>query len=523
MKQIRHFSAVPLYTALALLLCFGSCQSSDQPKAGEGASVASLPLTAQIGETSSRVSMSDTYGGAFSCYWNGDKFSVYHPYVLSGVVQSITTGLEFGTSATSGTSATFSYTGSGTYRYNPGNLLYVFSKGTSGGYTSSITTGGVSTLTAPTLASQNGTLSDCATYDALYGSASVDYNTGKPGSLAMHHLFGMLNLHLTNSSFSTSYPVTVSLTSSAANILPGNSGSATLAADGSTLTPSGSGRWGTSWSATISPTSAGVVDVYLMTWPFSSISGTFTVSCSDGTGNTYTARTITLSGFSLAAAQLKSQPLAITNAPAVNTTYSNLYAWDATDSQPVTVNTKPTNANTTPVASSTTDYSSRALYACKNCPNYNEISWYLKAGCYWDDGNQGAKGGNTTSYTMANGATTKAGLWLKKKSVIGSSFSSTASSGVTNATTSNGYFTLLSSLTASAISALNLSTNYFFLPAAGYTILTGAFDLGGTYGLYWSSTPGSVTSTAYNLGFDSSGADLVDTTRTNGFCLWQAQ
>jgi len=520
MKQIlRQGLAAPLYAA-ALLLCFGSCQSSDNAAAGEGASVASLPLTAQIGETSSRVVMTDVYGGAFTCYWNSDQLSIYHKYVLGGTVQSMG-ALAFATTATNIATATFSYTGGGLQRYNPGAQLYAFSNNATAGYTPTVNADGTSKLTATTLASQNGTLADCAKYDALYGSASVNYSTGLPGSLTMHHLFGMLNLHLTSSSFSTSYPVTVTLTSSVANILPGNTGNATLKADGSLDVLTGS--WGTSWSATITPTTAGVVDVYFMTWPFTSISGTLTVSCSDASGYAYTDRTVTLSSFGLAAAQLKSKPLAITSTSALFDS-SKLYAWDATDSKPVTVNTVPTNANVTTVSSSSTDYSSRALYACKNCPNAYEITWYLAAGCYWDDGSQGAKGGNTTSYTMANGITTTAGLWLKKKSVIGSSFSSTTSSSVENATTSNGYFTLLSSLTAADISALHLSTDYFFLPAAGYTGSgTGAFGNGGTLGFYWSSSPDSDATDAYSLGFYSGGARLGYSGRTRGFSLWQAQ
>jgi len=330
-----HAFVAPLYAASALLLCFGSCQSSDNAKIGEGASVASLPLTARIGETSSRVGMSDTYGGAFSCYWNGDKFDVHQKYVKDGTVQNMTS-LEFGTTATNGASATFSYTGTDGYRYNPGARLYAFSKGTNGGYTATVSDDGTSTLTVPALASQNGTLVDCATYDALYGSADVDYSTGLPESLSMHHLFGMMNLHLTSSGFSTSHPVTVTLTSSAANILPGNSGTATLKADGSLNVLTGS--WGTSWSAIVTPAANGVVDVYFMTWPFTSISGTLTVSCSDGSGYNYTARSITLSSFGLAAAQLKSKPLAITSTPFVLDS-SKLYAWDATDYQPVTINT----------------------------------------------------------------------------------------------------------------------------------------------------------------------------------------
>ncbi len=332
----------------------------------------------------------------------------------------------------------------------------------------------------------------------------------------MHHLFGMLNLHLTSSSFSTSYPVTVTLTSSASNILPGNGGTAILSADGSTLTPSGSGRWSTSWSATVTPTTNGVVDVYLMTWPFSSISGsTLTVSCSDGSYNAYVTRAVTLSGFSLAAAQLKSEPLPITNIPP-NTTYSKVYAWDAKDFNPVTLGTAPTNANTTTVATSSTDYSKRAIYACKNCPSGYAITWYLKAGCYWDSGN--VNGGNITNYKMANGSYTKAGMWFKKKSGI-TNFSSTASSGTTTCTP-----TLLSTKTAAQIAALNLSTDYFFLPAAGYTYSNGSFSEGGTKGDYWSSAPSLDTQGAYCLSFNNGSATLTNGfVRKNGFCLWLLQ
>ncbi len=512
MKQIsRPLFAAPLYVVLALLLCFGSCQSSDNARVSEGASVASLPLTAQLGEASSRVSMSDTYGGAFSCSWNSDQLKIYHPYVLNGAVQAVTTNLPFATTTTSGTSATFSYSGGVGYRYNPGARLYAFSSNAGGGYTPTVATDGTTSLAATTLASQKGTLTDCATYDALYGSASVDYSTGLPGSLAMHHLFGMMNLHLTSSTFSTSYPVTVTLTSSAANILPGNSGTATLKADGSLNVLTGS--WGTSWSATITPTTAGVVDVYFMTWPFTSITGSLTVSCSDGTGYVYTARTITLSNFGLAAAQVKSKPLALVNAPFTYDS-SKLFAWDATDYQPVTLNTVPTNANKTTVSSDPTNSTIHALNACQNCPNYNEISWYLKAGCYWDDGS-GTNGGNTTAYKMVDGTTTKVGCWFKKKSLI-TGFSSTVSSGVKTCTPT--------ALTAALATSQHLSTDYFFLPAAGYVDYThGGFSVGGISGYYWSSTPYSDTTEAYGLGFVSARAFLSTSYRIYGFSLWQGQ
>ena len=507
----KPFSSL-VSVAFALLLILGSCQSNDHAGVGEGASVASLPLTAQIGEASSRVSMSDTYGGAFSCSWNSDQLSIYHSYVLSGAVQSIKS-LAFATTTTSGTSATFSCAGAGAYRYNPGLRLYAFSSGTSGNYTATVIADGTSTLKATTLASQNGTLSDCAKYDALYGSANVNYTTGLPETLSMHHLFGMMNLHLTSSTFSTSYPVTVTLTSSASNILPGNSGNATLKADGTLNVLTGS--WGKNWSGTVTPTKNGEVDVYFMTWPFSAISGTLTVLCSDNTSYNYTSRTVTLSSFSLAAAQVKSKPLAITNASA-DATYSKLYAWDATDSQPVSVNTAPTNANVTTLSSISTDYSSRALYACKNCPNAYEITWYLSVDCYWDNGN--VSGGNTTSYKMLDGSTTKAGMWFRKKS------------GITGFSSSNAYSTSLPlsripiTLTSTLAFSLNLNSDYFFLPAIGYTTYNnGSFSTGGTYGHYWSSTPDVSNTTAYNLRFYSTEVALYSSYRTTGMSLWQGQ
>jgi len=512
MKQIlRHAFVAPLYAAALLLLCFGSCQSSDNARAGEGASVASLPLTAQIGETSSRVVMSDVYGGAFTCYWNSDQLSIYHKYVLSGAVQSMGS-LAFGTSATNTTTATFSYAGGTAQRYNPGARLYAFSSNAGGGYTTSVSDAGIGSLTATALASQNGTLADCATYDALYGSASVDYSTGLPGSLAMHHLFGMLNLHLTSSSFSTSYPVTVTLTSSAANILPGNNGNVTFKVDG--IPNATTAVWGTSWTATITPTTAGVVDVYLMTWPFSATNGTLTISCSDASEYVYTPLTVTISNFSLAAAQIKSKELAITSTPFVFDS-SKLFAWDATDYKPVTLNTVPTNANTTTVASSDADYSSRAFYACKNCPNANAITWYLSVQYYWDDGNQSAIGGNTTSYTLANGTTTKAGMWFRKQSGIGDFSSTAAFTGTMVPSAKN-----LSEMPSDELS--RLSIDYFFLPAAGSTS-SGAFGYGGSLGRYWSSSPSSYTTDAYYLTFYSGGADLYSLNRTHGFSLWQAQ
>ncbi len=503
--MIRRLFFVVL-VPVTLLLCFDSCVNSDNIESDNGALVASLPLKAQIeNNASSRVGMTDSYGGTFSSYWNSDKLNIYDQYVLNRIVQNMSP-LRFSTTDKRDISATFSYVGTDTYRYNPGSRLYAFSSNTSGGYTASVTSGGVSTLKAFTLASQTGTLADCAGYDALYGSTKVNNEKGLPGSLMMHHLFGMLNLHITSSSFSTSHPVTVTLTSSESNILPGNNGSASLAADGSKLITRGS--WGTNWSTTITPTTNGVVDVYLMTWPFNSINGTLTISCSDDIGSKSFDRTVTLNGFSLAAAQLKSEPVSINFYNS-----SRLFAWDATDYIPFTLGTVATNANEITVASDLSDYSSRALYACKNCPNANEITWYLSVPCYWDDGT--ISGGNTTNYKMADGNYTKAGMWFRKKSGI-AGFSSTKSSGTTSR-----FSTILNAANIPA----NLKSDYFFLPAAGNAEYSnGELSDAGILGRYWSSTPCTLTTTAYLLEFRSTSASIgLPLERRHGMCLWQVQ
>ena len=58
-----------------------------------------------------------------------------------------------------------------------------------------------------------------------------------------------------------------------------------------------------------------------------------------------------------------------------------------------------------------------------------------------------------------------------------------------------------------------------FLPAAGYGYNTN-FDLGRSYGLYWSSTPADTSDTrhprhAWNLDFNSSGFNLSRTNRSD--------
>ncbi len=474
----RLFFVVPVQ--VALLLCFDSCANNDNIKSVDGAIVASLPLKVRIGNNiSSRVGMTDSYGGAFSCYWNSDRLNIYHQYVLNGSVLDMVP-LEFATSTTSGTSATFSYTGTDAYRYNPGSRLYAFSSNTSGGYTASVTNDGIAALTVSALASQTGTLTDCAKYDALYGSATVNYDTGLPESLTMYHLFGMLNLHLTNSSFSTSSPVTVTLTSSDSNILPGNSGSASLASNGTTLTTTGS--WGTSWSTTITPATDGVVDIYLMTWPFQGVTGTLTITAKTPDDNIY-SREIALSNFSLLSGHMKAHEV-ILNAsqPSFSLKY---YRWDGVAEFDTSA---PSDYNTT---------SGVATHSCAECPTYDQMQMYLGADVYWD---------NTTKWKdQSTGTTYTGGLWVKKKQYIAGFDSGTAPKATWNPGTGT----------------LSDKTNYFFLPAGGIKYYD-SISSEGVEGRYWSSTPADA-GTAYRLLINSGGATVTTEDRTHGFDLFFVQ
>ncbi len=520
-EKVKRFNYLymPLLSVFAFALC--ACQSEKQ--ASGVACVKDVALKANLSGAVSRTTMTDTYGGAFAQTWNNDVLSIYHTYQSNGTAQSLMP-LSFTTTATGTSSAVFLYTDLSNYAYNPGQPVYAFNKLTGTGQCTPSVTGIAATplsLSLTDWASQDGTLTgtqNAALYDAMAGYTTADVATGVPGSLTMNHLGGMVCFHLICDGFTVGTAVSgIQFSDGSASpcCFPGSATVAVTSGGAVTTTPVFTGRWSPSgsfipYSYTENGVSSKCVDVYLSTFP-TTIAGPLTVMLSLG-GYAYSG--IVSPSYVLASSKVKVIPISLVKGSALNDS-SNLFAWDATDSQPVTLKTAPTNANTTTVASSTTDYSSRALYACKNCPNYYEISWYLKAGCYWDDGS-GTNGGNTIAYKMADGNSTTAGMWFKKKSALGSEFSSTSSSGVESCTPT--------ALTAALAISQHLSSDYFFLPAAGYTVHTsGAFYNGGTEVCYWSSTPSSNTTNAYRLHFSSTGVYLSFNIRTYGFCLWTAQ
>ena len=141
--------------------------------------------------------------------------------------------------------------------------------------------------------------------------------------------------------------------------------------------------------------------------------------------------------------------------------------------------------------------SSSATHSCKNAPSDGDIAKYLGAGVYWDNGSLGP---NQQTYTV-NGTTYHAGLWMMKKQYIPAD----------------------TPLKYTATDFLELRpadiSQYFFLPAAGYRIMSSPNTSdAGTAGFYWSSTAYNLQTHAICLCFNKDRAYLSELERENG-CL----
>ena len=162
--------------------------------------------------------------------------------------------------------------------------------------------------------------------------------------------------------------------------------------------------------------------------------------------------------------------------------------------------------------------------SCKNCPNVNEISWYIKQGDpHWD---------NEELWTLM-GHIYVGGMWFKKKENI-SGYSSSRSSDGTDYTTVDQSCSILNHNVPKGLP--NRIKDYFYLPAlGGYD--SGVFSGAGNYGAYWTSTPTPMngqptvpTRGAYYLyiypttGTQWCNADVYGgENRYKGFQLWTAE
>ena len=137
-----------------------------------------------------------------------------------------------------------------------------------------------------------------------------------------------------------------------------------------------------------------------------------------------------------------------------------------------------------------------------NVPNANEMSWY----CMYGDPRWDADELWTTM-----GHLYKGGMWLKKKSVLLAEnhydTEKSADGSTDLRTTFRTYFNTNSSINSGVPSTANAS-NYFYLPALGYSQFGSLVDIGNS-GLYWSSSssPASFTN-SYSTKFDSGGIYL---------------
>ncbi len=517
MKRLNY-----LYISFLSVFAFALCACQSDKQVSGPVRVKDVALKASLSDVMSRTTMTDTYGGAFAETWNNDVLSIYHSYLSNGTAQSLMP-LSFTTTDPSGSSAVFVYREFSDYAYNPGKPLYAFNKLSGTGQCTPSVTGIAATPLSLSLtgwANQDGTLTgtqNAALYDAMMGYTTTDAATGVPGPLTMNHLGGMVCFHLTCDNFTVGQAVSgIQFSDGSASpcCFPGSATVSVASGGAVTTTPVFTRSWSPSgslipYSYTDTsgdfPTTSTYLDVYLSTFP-TTIVGPLTVTLYLGV-NEYSG--VVSPSYVLTSSKMKVIPIVL------GYSYSKLYAWDATDFKPVNIGLTPTNYNAKTISGTSPN---PASYACKNCPNNNEITWFLKDVYYWDDGNQGANGGNTMSYTMANGGSTKAGMWFHKKSNI-EGYSTTAYNNTMRVSA-----TQLSAMSIADISALNLSSNYFFLPAVGYTESDSGFYYGGgTKGCYWSSIGSNFTLQAVGLNFDSSGANTSIYDRKFGYSLWTAQ
>ena len=152
-----------------------------------------------------------------------------------------------------------------------------------------------------------------------------------------------------------------------------------------------------------------------------------------------------------------------------------------------------------------------AVNLCKDCPNANEMVWYVEYGDPRFDAD---------ILWTCMGHLRKSGVWLKKKAKIASDYSTTianiedkAPDGIDWRTASKSKTKTISSHTPPSVSERG---NYFFLPTLGNAFFTNTLPLRfviGDYSIatFWSSSahPDVAGNTAYALQFSDDGSNII--------------
>ena len=135
-----------------------------------------------------------------------------------------------------------------------------------------------------------------------------------------------------------------------------------------------------------------------------------------------------------------------------------------------------------------------AAYSCKDCPNVNELCWYVKRGDpHWEAPKNRVMAYNGHLKAFSN----MGGIWLKKKAAIlrdnpdvsEQRFSSAYpdDNGTDKDWRTEAHATIPFTQAVASNSAITNKDDYFFLPTFGY-YADGRLRECGTWGYYWSST-----------------------------------
>jgi hypothetical protein len=179
----------------------------------------------------------------------------------------------------------------------------------------------------------------------------------------------------------------------------------------------------------------------------------------------------------------------------------------------------------------------KAQYSCKNCPTYNQVTWYLSAGVYWDDSRWYCPNGfwNAKTPTLKDVIVHTGGGWLKKYARITGHNSNTpagvnANNGLTRkATAVNGVYEYYSKIIQSGkpgvdkLASTDQNPNdWFFLPVTG-NIDNPSHAITPYGAIYWTKTCGYDNLHAFTMGLYPTNAFLIENPRVNGRALWHVE
>ena len=288
-----------LFSLLMTAVLLGSCASGDNETTADG----TLTLGVNLPGAGSRVAVNaDATYGLATTWLAADKLTVWHDYLYDN--NTDLSSKDFAYVSGEG-SATGAFKAKGFC--NPNQPLYVFNQlATADYYTQTAGTGSMA-LTLSGYGSQDGTLDNLSKWDALYGVTTAD-GDGVPGSVTMNHLCHAMRIDVVNPDFTSEVVSSIAFACSSAttSILP-SSGTFTLGSDGSLTNGTLSGA--TSWTVNGVAVSSQAASVYFMTFPFSSISGTLTVTATYG-GSTYTG-SVDLNGFTATSGLYKKYTISV--------------------------------------------------------------------------------------------------------------------------------------------------------------------------------------------------------------------